>query len=197
MKGFPGGSGDTAGDTGSILGLGRSPGGGNGNLLQCSCLGNPMDRRAWRATVHGVTKSQTWLLVIKHICTSPWNQLPFFKDLISNHQSCFSSKFNISSSLSIPKVTSRFSHLHHFIFPGHFSCGYYNGWYPSSNHTLSLTCSSLKLPLPNKARAPQVSQEPTGKKKMHPHRGNVCFSGSMYRPTKKSDEDRQPGQRGF
>ena len=45
-----------AGDVGLILGLGRSPGEGNGNPLQHSCLGNPMDRGAWRATVHGVTK---------------------------------------------------------------------------------------------------------------------------------------------
>ena len=42
-----------AGDTGLIPGLGRSPGEGNGNPLQYSCLGNPMDRGAWRATVHG------------------------------------------------------------------------------------------------------------------------------------------------
>ena len=62
--GFPGGSvvmntpanaGD-AGDTGSVSGSGRFPGGGNGNPLPYSCLGNPMDRGAWRATVRGVTK---------------------------------------------------------------------------------------------------------------------------------------------
>ena len=47
------------GDVGSIPGLGRSPGEGNGNPLQCSCLENPLDRGAWWATVHGVTKSQT------------------------------------------------------------------------------------------------------------------------------------------
>ena len=48
-----------AGDPGSIPGLGRSPGEGNGNPLQYSCLKNSMDRRgAWRATVHGVAKSQ-------------------------------------------------------------------------------------------------------------------------------------------
>ena len=41
--------------------LGRSPGGGNGNLLQYSCLENPMDRGAWQTTVHGVAKSQTRL----------------------------------------------------------------------------------------------------------------------------------------
>ena len=45
-------------DVGSIPGLGRSPGGGHGNPLQCSCLENPMDRGAWQATVHGVTQSQ-------------------------------------------------------------------------------------------------------------------------------------------
>ena len=44
-----------------IPGSGRSPGGGNGNPLQYSCLGNPMDRGAWQATVHRVTKNQTWL----------------------------------------------------------------------------------------------------------------------------------------
>ena len=48
-------------DVGSVPGLGRSPGGGHGNPLQYSCLENPMDRGAWRATVHGVTKSRTWL----------------------------------------------------------------------------------------------------------------------------------------
>ena len=44
-----------------IPGLGRSPGVGNGNLLQYSCLENSMDRGAWQATVHGVTKSWTQL----------------------------------------------------------------------------------------------------------------------------------------
>ena len=58
-QGFPGGSvvkkkkksTCQEGDVGSILGLGRSPGGGNGNPLQYSCLKNPMGRGAWRATV--------------------------------------------------------------------------------------------------------------------------------------------------
>ena len=49
------------GDAGSIPRLGRFPGGGNGNPLQYSCLKNPVDRGAWQATVHGVTKSQTGL----------------------------------------------------------------------------------------------------------------------------------------
>ena len=45
-----------AGDIGLIPGLGRYPGGGNGNPLQYSCLGNPMNRGTWRATVYGVAK---------------------------------------------------------------------------------------------------------------------------------------------
>ena len=49
----------SAGDLGSIPGLGRSPGEGNDNSLQYSFLENPMDRGAWRATVHGVAKSRT------------------------------------------------------------------------------------------------------------------------------------------
>ena len=66
LKGFPGGSDGkesafNAGDPGSIPGSGRSPGEGNGNPLQYFCLENPMDRGAWWATVHGVTKSWTRL----------------------------------------------------------------------------------------------------------------------------------------
>ena len=60
--GFPGGSEGKASacdleDPGSIPWSGRSPGEGNGNPLQYSCLENPMDRGVWWATVHGVTKS--------------------------------------------------------------------------------------------------------------------------------------------
>ena len=65
-RGFPGGSvvknlPANAGDTDSIPGSGRSPGEGNGNPLQYSCLGNPIDRGAWWAMDHGVAKSQTRL----------------------------------------------------------------------------------------------------------------------------------------
>ena len=61
LGGFPGGAvvknlPANAGDAGSIPGLGRSLGEGNGHALQCSCLGNPVDRRAWRATVCWVIK---------------------------------------------------------------------------------------------------------------------------------------------
>ena len=64
--GYPGGSEvknspANAEDTGSIPGWGRFLGGGNGSPLQYSCLENPMYRRAWWATVHGVTKSPTQL----------------------------------------------------------------------------------------------------------------------------------------
>ena len=62
LMGFPGGSAGkesacNVGEPGLIPGWGRSPGGGNDNSLQYSCLGNPMDRGAWQATVHGVAES--------------------------------------------------------------------------------------------------------------------------------------------
>ena len=66
ILGFPGGSvvknpSTNVGDVDSIPGLGRFPGGGNGNPFQYSCLENPIDRGGWQAMVHRVTKSQTWL----------------------------------------------------------------------------------------------------------------------------------------
>ena len=69
-KGFPGGSVvknllASAGDMGSIPGTGRSPGEGNGNPLQYSCLGNPMDRGAWQATVNRVAETVRHNLVTK------------------------------------------------------------------------------------------------------------------------------------
>ena len=60
VKNLPANAGDV-GDVGSIPGSGRSPGGGNGNPLQYSCLKNPSDRGAWQATVHRAAKSQTQL----------------------------------------------------------------------------------------------------------------------------------------
>ena len=86
MQGFPDASvgkesdcnaGDV-GDVSLILGSGRSPGVGHGNSLQYSCLENPMDRGAWRAMVHEVTKSQTRLKqLIMHrftFTTIPWDR---------------------------------------------------------------------------------------------------------------------------
>ena len=66
IRGFPGGSDSkeaacTVGDPGSIPGPGISPGEGNGNPFQYSCLGNPMDRGAWQASLHEVKKNQTGL----------------------------------------------------------------------------------------------------------------------------------------
>ena len=83
VKNLPVSAGDSK-DTGSIPGSGRSPGEGNGNPLQCSCLKNLMDRWAWQATVHGVSKSCTWLSDWAHthththihtiwICYKYWN----------------------------------------------------------------------------------------------------------------------------
>ena len=70
VKNPPANAGDTR-DVSSIAGLGRSPGAGNGNPLQYSCLGNPVDRGAWRAIVHGVVKSETQLntqsMLLTHI----------------------------------------------------------------------------------------------------------------------------------
>ena len=62
VKNPPANKGDVR-DVGSVPGLGRSPGGGNDNLLQYFCLKKPVDRGAWRATVHEVAKSQTLLSV--------------------------------------------------------------------------------------------------------------------------------------
>ena len=77
--GLPGGSAvknppasaEDAGDTGSIPGSGRCPGEGNGNPLQYSCLGNPVDRGAWQATVHGVAKESDTTYLLK-LATHIW-----------------------------------------------------------------------------------------------------------------------------
>ena len=84
VYGFPGGSEDkasacNAGDPGSIPGLGRSPGEGNGNPLQYSCLENPIERGSWRATVHGVAKNRTRLSNFTHTHTVYTFESPLFK----------------------------------------------------------------------------------------------------------------------
>ena len=78
------------GDVGLIPGLGSHPGIGNGNPLQYSCLENTMDGGAWWATVHGVTKSQTWLSDWghTHTQTSQVNELSSFLCISSVAQSC-------------------------------------------------------------------------------------------------------------
>ena len=64
---------------GLIPGLGRFPGGGNGYPLQYSCLESPMDRGAWHAAVHGVTKSWTWLSDFHYVCFSGSIDVPFIR----------------------------------------------------------------------------------------------------------------------
>ena len=69
VKSLPANARDTK-DVGQIPESGRSPGEGNGNPLQYSCLGNPKDRGAWQATLHGAAKSQTRLSVVLNVKTS-------------------------------------------------------------------------------------------------------------------------------
>ena len=90
-----------AGDVGSIRGSGRSSGGGSGNLLQYSWLENPMDRGAWQAMVHRVTRSQTRL--------SDWAQTSGYRS--DSYCSCYKATFVICSSLStghshLPRLSS-------------------------------------------------------------------------------------------
>ena len=61
VKSLPANAGDVLIDLCSIPRMGRSPGGGHGKPLQYSCMENPIDRGAWHAIVHGITKSRTWL----------------------------------------------------------------------------------------------------------------------------------------
>ena len=71
-----------AGDPGLIPGLGRSPGEGNGNPLQYSCLENPMDRGAWWATVHGIPKGSTQLSDTQDMKPPAFSEISFS---FSNH----------------------------------------------------------------------------------------------------------------
>ena len=94
-KGFPGGSDSkesvcSSGDPGSIPGLGRSPGEGNGNWLQYSCLENAMDRGAWQVTVCGAAKSRTQLSDFTSLhFPSSWNS---FRAIKVKWVSCYSSQ---------------------------------------------------------------------------------------------------------
>ena len=81
--GFPGGSDDkesscNAGDLGTVPGSGRSPGEGNGNPLQYSCLENPMNRGTYRAIVHGFAESDTTEKVSMHPLQQDISELEHF-----------------------------------------------------------------------------------------------------------------------
>ena len=79
VRNLPANAGDIR-DTGSIPGSGRSPGEGNGNPLQYSCLENPMDRGAWRAMVHGVAESD-----MTEATLAPTELLTVFNNYIETH----------------------------------------------------------------------------------------------------------------
>ena len=94
VKNLPANAGDI-GDVGSIPGLGRSLGGGNGNSLQYSCLGNPMDREAWRATVPRVANSQTQLGRHAHVSVCVCIYTSLYRKLSTEVHSPIGSTFRI------------------------------------------------------------------------------------------------------
>ena len=75
-------------DPGSTPGLGRSPGEGNGNPLQYSCLEISMDRGAWQTTVHGIAKSQTWLCDYVHVHVHAWKEIFMFTGNLVSYKAC-------------------------------------------------------------------------------------------------------------
>ena len=101
-----------AGDVGSIPGLGRSPGEENGNLVQYSCLGNPMDRGALQATVHEVTKAQMRLSMHARVTTKHFTHNSVYMSVL------FSQFTPPSSSCSCPQVPSL--HLHFLLLSASF-----------------------------------------------------------------------------
>ena len=102
-----------AGDRGSILGLGRSPGEGNGNPLQYSCLENPMDWGAWWATDHGVTKSQTRLSDFNFNNNEDNRGILHFTVL---HRHCILYKLKVRGNPALSKSTETFFRQHLFTF---------------------------------------------------------------------------------
>ena len=98
-----------AGDQGSIPGSGRSPGEGNGYPLQCSCLENSVDRGAWQAIVHGVTKSQT-RLNDQHAHINPY-KLPYSDRITWLHpfceeSMCFKEQRSTHAGKSVSEITT-------------------------------------------------------------------------------------------
>ena len=99
VKNLPANAGDVK-DAGSIPGLGRSPGRGNGTPLQYFCLEKPMDRGAWWATVHGVAKSRIWLSIWAH-STGFWYRLMLGNKGQKRSQKNWNSEF---SSFQVPML---------------------------------------------------------------------------------------------
>ena len=93
VKNLPASAGDTR-DWGSIPGSGRSPGEDNGNPLQYSCLEDPMERKAWQATVHGVSKSQARLSAHTGTPSTTFSHLPAKPLLLLIH--CYLTLFILS-----------------------------------------------------------------------------------------------------
>ena len=136
------------GDVGSIPGLGRSPGEGNDNPLQYSCLENSMDRGAWRAIVHGVTKSQTQLSM--HACTRLYqcvhnsvllplrgrlDSIMHFLNILDYESSVWQAVFNYSKLQLAPLVYLSFSLLSNV--PA-FSCPWARTRYQTRHKVLAL-----------------------------------------------------------
>ena len=105
VKNSPASSGD-GGDSDSILGSGRSPGAGNGNPFQYSCLENSMDREAWWATVHGVTQSRTRMKRLSSSSMSIESMMP------SNHPILCCPSLLLPSICPSIRVFSKKSALH-------------------------------------------------------------------------------------
>ena len=106
----------SAGDRSSIPGLGRSPGDGHGNPLQYSCLENPMDRRAWRATVQRIAIERLSMHLIRHICL-PGKQLLFHQEFLQGSYPTVSVNSNLFYHEFCSILISRLLQpLHHYYF---------------------------------------------------------------------------------
>ena len=128
ITGFPGGSDDKAsackvGDLGSIPESGRTPGEENGNLLQYSCLENSMDEGAWWATVHGVTKSRTWLrsftFTSRIIRAKPFNPINcqlWISDKIFFNLTSYLASFKEGQTVHSKLWNKWLNHLHTFVY---------------------------------------------------------------------------------
>ena len=115
-----------SGDSGLIPGSGRSPGEGNGNPLQYSCLGNPMDRGDWGATVHGVTKSRTQLTDWTHTYISNIGKpsfmpfMPFYASLGFTDAAFFLANWKFVATLREAHLVPFLHHLFSLVSVSHF-----------------------------------------------------------------------------